>query len=264
MPLPASADRQRRGDRLRRDLWTTRGEATLLWYFDASEIDDAIEYFAGEFQTIGSVWGGSIVRRVPASHPEYDDLLAMEVDVVERVGNSLDPALFTGALLQVRYGIPPYGPGGDTPFASLRRDFGCRWITVAGRRLRMASDSAVLGQDMAIPFPVVNYQVTVYGQAITNTAAIAAAVAAPVNSATLYLPDGVTAAPGYGLFNGVADEMTFTFGGQVTKATSYRFALTDGIKWTQIVHPVTGNIGEVLLPNGNPVIASSNLNLVMM
>jgi hypothetical protein len=263
MPIPASGERLYRGARTRRDFWTNRKSAVVQWYFTYDEEEDAEEYFAGDFETIGSVWGGSITRRVPRAHPTRPDIVALGCDT-EYIGNSGTSSMYSGILMHVEYGIPPYATGGDTPFASIRRDVATRYITIPGRRAYFSSDGTRLNQDIALPFPVVNIEVTLYGLAVTNHAAVATAAASPVNSSTFYLPDGSTAAAGYALFLGVSDQQTYTVFGQSTMAVSYRFSLTSGISWLQLVHPLTGAIEAILRPGGGAILGSSNLNALFL
>ncbi len=258
MPL----ERLYEGHRLWLEPWTARGGETFVYHCPASELEDQLEAIAGPLTVYSTGWGGSVTRRLPMEHPERPGLFAVRAQA-EGMGRSSASGLYSWYKLTVEFDSPPYQLTGDTPFMSIRRAAGVSHITVPGMYLRQVSDNKVLNHDGAVPVPVVHYLVTVFGLSAINDVAISDAMAAPLNSSTLYLP-GATIAAGYALFNSVEDQNDFSYGGVVTRSITYKFAFRSTMKWTEIISPYSGNVDRPILPNGNNLIEASDLNLLFL
>jgi hypothetical protein len=264
--LPANAERLYENHSLWFEPWASRGGETFSYWYSGTDIDVEFARIAGTPQSYATAWGGSVIRRLPWEHPMFPGLFAVRARARGRgrPSSTAYAKLYPCFEITVDFESPPWTANGDTPFMSLRREFSSSLVAIPGRYLRCESDGFRLQQDQGRPIPQVSYLVTIYGISATNYAAIAAASAAPVNSTTLYLPDGLTVAAGYGIFGGVADEQNYSYGGQTTKAVTYRILARSGIPFDQIIHPQTGVLTRVLNPDGTPMVTRSDLNLLWL
>jgi hypothetical protein len=223
-----------------------------------ADLDAVIGEIVGPIQVYPSVWGGSISRRLPMEHPDIPGIYASRYSYTGQ-GRTSASRLYQHYRVRIEYENLPYQIEGDTPFMSIAKDFGVRVITLPGRAITL-STGGKLEQDQGMPIPLLNLLVTIYGAPSPPPALIMDASAAPVNAFPLYLPGIPPIAPGYAIFNGEAEQVDLSYQGNVSKVVGYRFSVQGRLRWDQVIDPDTGGLAYPLLPDGNRVVASSDLN----
>jgi hypothetical protein len=261
--LPAPIERLYDGHNLWFSTLDTRVRETIQLWVPREDYEATIQAIYGVPVSYPTGWGGAVIRRLPMEHPQRPGLYAVACNVTGR-GRTSSTSLYASYLFRIDFETLPYVPTGDTPFMSIRREFSSTVLTRPGRYLSCETDGYILQHDMGQPTPQVSYLLTIFGVSATNHVAIANALVAPVNSSTLYLPDGLIVDPGYAMFQGVADEVNFSFQGFVTKAVTYRILARAGLAFDYILHPRTGGATRVIDPAGNPMVARSDLNALWL
>lgn len=233
----------------------------ITWWLPRDQVGAFLMYVGGKPQSIMTSWGGAVLRIVPMQNPDDLGQYAFRAEV-DWGGNSFDEDQYSSAKVTVDFKTPDYEIAGPTPYASLKMAASHEGISIPGCYLIAESTSEALGKDSYIAIPSVTYIITLYKATQVNYGAIESAMIAPVNSTTLYLPNGIQVAPGYALFSTVEDDIQVFLGGVPSRTVSYRIRFRKYLTWQQILHK--GIPTRVLQQNGNLLYATSDLNSLFL
>jgi hypothetical protein len=201
---------------------------------------------------------GNVTIYNPAQqYPDYGGLYIDAVDIEGVPANGLDIApsgvvAYKYARLRALYTSLGFIDGVDKGFLSL--DYGTEIIKLPDGAVSVSGGGVRLAQS---PTKRVPCQTLVYMRrslATLPTAAILAASAAPLNSASFF--GGVA---GSVLFEGGRSSTRLTTSGATNWDLELRFSHRDNPRWNQ-AHDSNGVIQDVTLASGTPLYSSSDLN----
>lgn len=264
LDLPASAEPVHPEDTIQAAIWTNEQRASIAWWVPYADIDTFANVVFGAFETIGYTYG-AMVRRVPMAHPRYPALYAESLRV-DYDGFDDGPAdvfdRYTFAKITVEFGIPPYPITGGGPYLTMTKQTATTALTIPRFQLKYsASGKPIHGQDVA-DFHVVSYiDVQIHQMQVPEPPNLAAAEAAPLNSAPFYTPWRVYPAR---TVMYVSDQVATqrNQGSYPTYQFGVRFKARPSLPWDW--RPLESGVGYglVVRSDGSDLYPSSDLNQI--
>lgn len=205
--------------------------------------------------------GGVTIVNAGQPHPDYDLLFAAEVDIVgegEKSNTATNVVAWERAVLTVKYRPVQYAAGGTVSTTAV--DYSSQIITLPRSEPMLkfgdgAAEDLPPEDNPGFQMTTTSFEVTRYGLTSVPESLILAAEASPVNSTSIF-----GRAAGYIKFGGARSfERTISLGGTVIDL-SLRFE-SNSIGWNYAFDK-TGAIRPILKQNGDPLFASSDLNIL--
>ena len=220
--------------------------------------------------------GGLITFNNPYQYPEMATSYASHV-AIKGVGPPTQGPIqfaFAQAKLAVTFSCHPWSFAGlsanafnsqidpEHPYiyAEQSLDFGSEWITVPGKSVYWKSSGLPLGQDTPWGFrsPIIHMRISIKYMPYIPAAAIIAASAAPINSAT-YLG----CAAGYLLFGGAPTQITRMSDGSLTQTADYTFSYRPIAPWDYTYNGAKPGWDQVLDSTGANIQQRSDISNII-
>jgi hypothetical protein len=193
----------------------------------ATDMIDFLTFVGGTSEDV-TIGGLTVSRIVPLKHPYFPAMVAVGARA-EGTGRGIDAEPgWTDWRILVDFAVIPYAFGGDTPYLTVRRNYGASAITLPGRAY--AVSGTPLNHDVAVMVPEVSYNVTKYNVP-TMDDSVYKTLAGKVNSDVFlgYAAETVR-------FDGVQDEISQTIAFTTNRTVSLAVAWRPR-SWNQILLP---------------------------
>lgn len=242
-------------------------EAEAAWVGPWATADAFLLAVAGLEEEIEYPGGVTVTRvvplRFPSDSPEFADVFALDVDI-RGVGRSsshpTEGITYTKGIARVLFRSQPWlNFGSDTPMMSRTGTTGVDIITRPGTAYKLESYTPAkkLNQDVGVPVPWRDEQVTLYGlQSIPRDEYDP--LVGKVNSV-----DFLGFGPKYAQFLGYSDAETRTVGNISTYTITLRIKFRYLVKHTEIMRPDGTGFEAPVDDGGNEILPAADLNALL-